>query len=316
MSSLTKKYEKVYKGIIRPYRETYSLSELGPDMFNISEKTFTRRDFTLKNPRNQNIECSFYTQSIPVILPCVIYLHTYNSSRLEALQILPVLLPSNINVFTLDFAGSGNSDGEFISLGWHEREDLQTVVNFLRNEGKTTCIGLWGKGTGAVTALLFADRDPSIGGMVLDSPFLSLRLLSEEKLQKHCNLPGFIKNTAIQFIRNSILKSAQFDVNDLNTLEHVVHTFIPCIFCRASNDDFIGANHLADLFQSYLGEKKLVTFEGTHNSRRPSYFLDSVAIFFYNCLLCEAIELTPCIIENPSISQEKNPESDDSYELL
>ena len=317
MSSLTKKYEKVYKGIIRPYRETYSVSELGPDLFEISGKTFTRRDFSLKNQRNLNIQCSFYTQSVPIILPCVIYLHTYNSSRLEALPILPVLLPSNINVLTLDFSGSGNSDGEFISLGWHEREDLQTVVNYLRTEGKTTCIGLWGKGTGAVTALLFADRDPSIGGMVLDSPFLSLRLLSEEKLQKHCNLPGFIKNTAIQFIRNSILKSAQFDVNDLNTLEHVVHTFIPCIFCRALNDDFIGPAHLTDLFQSYPGEKKLVTFEGTHNSRRPSYFLDSVAIFFYNCLLCETIELPHCTIENPPINNKENkPDSDDSYELL
>lgn len=313
MSSLSKKYEKVYKGIIRPYRETYSTSELGPDMFTLSGKTFTRRDFILKNQRNLNIHCSFYTQSVPVVLPCVIYLHTHNSSRLEARDILDVLLPSNINVFTFDFAGSGNSDGEFISLGWHEREDLQTVVDFLRNEGKATCIGLWGRGMGAVTALLFADRDPSIGGMVLDSPFLSLELLAEETLLKKCNLPGFIKSTAMKFVRNSILKSAQFDVKDLNTLEHVVHTFIPCIFCRASNDDFIGPNHIKDLYEAYLGEKKLVMFEGGHNTRRPSYFLDSVAIFFYNCLQCENIDVGHYIGENQEKAKE---DSDDSYELL
>lgn len=31
-----------------------------------------------------------------------------------------VLLPSNITVFTLDFSGSGLSDGDYVSLGWHE----------------------------------------------------------------------------------------------------------------------------------------------------------------------------------------------------
>ena len=33
---------------------------------------------------------------------------------------------------------------------------------------------------GAVTALMHADRDPSIAGLVLDSPFSSLKILAEE----------------------------------------------------------------------------------------------------------------------------------------
>jgi hypothetical protein len=35
-------------------------------------------------------------------------------------------------------------------------------------------IGLWGRSMGAVTALMYADYDPSIGGLVLDSPFSNL----------------------------------------------------------------------------------------------------------------------------------------------
>lgn len=33
---------------------------------------------------------------------------------------------------------------------------------------------------GAVTALMHADRDPSIAGLVLDSPFSSLKQLAED----------------------------------------------------------------------------------------------------------------------------------------
>ena len=36
-------------------------------------------------------------------------------------------------------------------------------------------IGLWGRSMGAVTALMHADRDPSIAAMVLDSPFTTLK---------------------------------------------------------------------------------------------------------------------------------------------
>ena len=42
-----------------------------------------------------------------------------------------LLLPQNITVFAFDFAGSGLSEGEYISLGWYEREDVQTVTEHL-----------------------------------------------------------------------------------------------------------------------------------------------------------------------------------------
>lgn len=57
-------------------------------------------------------------------MPCVIYLHGNSSSRLEALEAVPYLLPSNVTLFCFDFAGCGLSEGEYISLGWYEREDL------------------------------------------------------------------------------------------------------------------------------------------------------------------------------------------------
>ena len=39
---------------------------------------------------------------------------------------------------------------------------------------------MWGRSMGAVTALMHADRDPSIAGMVIDSAFSSLKKLAEE----------------------------------------------------------------------------------------------------------------------------------------
>ena len=43
-------------------------------------------------------------------------------------------------------------------------------------------------------------------------------------------------------------------------------------------------------------------FEGDHNSPRPKFFLDSVAIFFYNTLQCEVLLTSENKIKKPSAS--------------
>ena len=45
---------------------------------------------------------------------------------------------------------------------------------------KVSTTGLWGRSMGAVTVIMYGDRDPSIAGMVLDSTFASLIKLIEE----------------------------------------------------------------------------------------------------------------------------------------
>ena len=88
---------------------------------------------------------------------------------------MPFLLQANMTCFCFDFPGCGQSEGEFISLGWHERDDVNYIVNFLRENRNVSTVALWGRSMGAVTALLHGDRDPSIAALILDSPFASLK---------------------------------------------------------------------------------------------------------------------------------------------
>ncbi|KAK8643585.1 hypothetical protein V6N13_012873 [Hibiscus sabdariffa] len=112
-----------------------------------------------------------------------------------------ILLPSNITVFTLDYSGSGLSGGEYVTLGLYEKYDLKAVVDYLRADGNVSLIGLWGRSMGAVTSLMYGAEDPSIAGMVLDSPFSDL------------------VKFAIQIMRKSIQKKAKFNITDLNTIK-------------------------------------------------------------------------------------------------
>jgi hypothetical protein len=44
--------------------------------------------------------------------------------------------------------------------------DAQVAVDYLRKSGKVSTLGLWGRSMGAVTALMYSARDPSIAGIV------------------------------------------------------------------------------------------------------------------------------------------------------
>mmetsp|Transcript_86564 Transcript_86564/g.244694 ORF Transcript_86564/g.244694 Transcript_86564/m.244694 type:complete len:110 (-) Transcript_86564:1083-1412(-) len=89
-------------------------------------------------------------------------------SRYVALAHTLLALALGATMFAFDFSGSGRSDGEYVSLGFFEREDLKVVVDFLRASERVSTIALWGRSMGAATALLHGDRDPSIAAMILD----------------------------------------------------------------------------------------------------------------------------------------------------
>ena len=55
----------------------------------------------------------------------MVYLHGNSSCRAESLECLPLILGSGVTLFALDCAGSGRSEGKYISLGHHERDDVQ-----------------------------------------------------------------------------------------------------------------------------------------------------------------------------------------------
>jgi cephalosporin-C deacetylase-like acetyl esterase len=292
---LGEKYDDLWKLVIRPERDQYSMEDLGQTRFVHHQKHFKRTDLTLTNKRNLKLCCSFWEpvdeeRKYPK-LPCVVYLHGNASSRTEIFPELYYLLSSDITVFAFDFSGCGKSEGEYISLGWYERDDVECVINYLRGTNRVATIGLWGRSMGAVTAIMYGDRDPSIAGLVLDSPFFSLKVLTEELAKERASaIPNFILNQGVKMIRSTIKEKAKFDINDIEPKIYAERCFIPALFCHGLDDTFVNVHHCKDLYEVYAGDKNVTYVEGDHNSGRPDFFLDSVAIFFYNTLHVENLK--------------------------
>jgi pimeloyl-ACP methyl ester carboxylesterase len=273
-------YEEAWKALCRPFRDTYTEEQLGPAKFSIKGQRCRRKDVQLENMNGQTLECSHFLPGTDPNLrwACVVYLHGNSSSRLEAHDVLKVCLPRNLAVFCFDFAGSGRSEGEYVSLGVQEQKDLTVVLRHLRKSGMATSIALWGRSMGAATGIFRASRDHCISAVVADSAFADLQVVATELVNSRLQLPGFIFDYALSTVRDEVQNRAGWDISKVRPIDDAPKARCPAYFGYATEDDFVQGHHAQELYTAWGGEERHIrSYTGTHNERRPAWWMHEVA---------------------------------------
>ena len=314
-------YETLWKFIIRPPRDEYEEELLGNFVFTYRQKQYQRKDYDLVSSEGYIMKCSFI-EPIDICrpsleMPVVLYLHGNSSSRLEGLNNLDVLLKHNINLFVIDFPGCGLSEGDYISLGYHEKNDVKIIVDFIDNIPGVSKIGIWGRSMGAATTLLYSYKDPRISAICVDSPFENFKKLAEELVIKQIKLPKFIIDGALKIVQGTVKKKNGLDIYKLKPIENVSNTFQPALFVHAINDELINVEHSINLFNNYGGPKSLKCCDkGGHNTRRPKIIKKEIGEFFYKYLCTFASEneqKESNIIHNYKIIDDDNNNINNNY---
>lgn len=292
---LSETYAALWKSVVRPPRDVYTLDQLGPERYTIEGKyEVERTDLRLKNARGLALECSHFVPIsgvfkegfAPKRLACVVYLHTSMGSRREAYEepLMEALLLRGMSVFVFDQSGSGLSGGEYISVGHYEEKDLQVVIEHLRKSGRVGDIGFWGRSMGAITAINRLRRDLQIAAAVIDSPFTDLRMVGEELAMGgvHISIPRPIWNMLYEHIRSQIKSHVGIDPQLILPIEHAPKISCPVIVAAATQDTVVLPHHAEKMHDAWgceEGNKRLVTFEGDHWDGRPGWFYEEASDF-------------------------------------
>ena len=153
-------YDSLVFAIIRPPRSVYDERRLGPTSFAVDGAgRFHRRDVRLRNVRGEELRCSHWVPEAygddGVKRPCVIFMHANSAARVQALHYVSLVLSLGCTFFSFDCAGSGLSDGTYVSLGWRESRDLHVVARYLRRLGTVSSLGAWGCSMGAASIIFY-----------------------------------------------------------------------------------------------------------------------------------------------------------------
>jgi pimeloyl-ACP methyl ester carboxylesterase len=189
---------------------------------------------------------------------------------MEGIFLVPVFVPAGVSVFCFDFAGCGNSGGDYISLGMFEKDDVAYAIDHIRKNFGVGKVAIWGRSMGAATAFFTMADDPTIAGAVCDSPFASLkRLISELASTYHA--PGFLASVGVSYLSRKIKALAGFNIKDLNPIKAAAMCFTPLLLMHGENDKFILPRHSQQILAAYQGDdKEFVIIPGAdHTSERP-----------------------------------------------
>ena len=285
-------YEMLWKSIIRPDRDIYTEEELGQKIFRYNNIIYTRQDYDILDFQGNMLKLSLIEplpENRPLeIMPYVIYLHENCASRIQAMDnnLKICLLKHNINLCAFDFAGAGLSEGEYISLGYHEKHQVKNVVDFLERFPGVGNIGIWGRSMGAATTLLYAPTDKRIKCITVDSPFSDFRKLALEICKNNSKIPSLLIEGAISIIGTTVKKKNGMDINDIKPINSVKNCHKPAFFVHAVDDTFVKYEHSENIFNNYAGDiKKLKGITGGHNGIRPKSLLDEIGEFFAEYLI-------------------------------
>ncbi|KAL4508085.1 hypothetical protein ABPG72_021458 [Tetrahymena utriculariae] len=297
--------------IFKPKKYCYSVSELGYGKLNLEEmisprmvfqhQQVERTDFQVQNPRKEKLQCSIYTNNlVQSKAVAVVYLHGNAGTRLDSVPAVKHIVSKlGVDLCSFDFSGCGRSEGDFVTLGIKEQDDLQVVLETLVSKYNYQKFILYGRSMGGVTSLLYSANRPfaqkHVISIIVDSPFCSLKQLAIEIADdKMAFLGGFIAEMSFEYIRELVKKMTHgSDIFSLEVDKQVSRcTQFPALFCYSHEDKLIKYTHSEKLLQKYGGKSSSFIFQGDHNAYRDEIYFNNINNFIKDILASNKIVIT------------------------
>jgi hypothetical protein len=190
----------------------------------------------------------------------------------------------------MDFEGSGLSSGEFVSLGHFEKTQVSLVIDFITDRYHVGTIGLWGRSMGAVTAILYAEENPSrVSVLIADSPFSSIKKMVQDIAFEHYKIPSFVVNIGLSIISSSIEERIRVDLFAvLDPYLNCANCMSPVMFIAASSDGLVQPKRVNQMFKNYgtnrsAGIRKhYLECSGNHTDQREEGLIQTCFSFVQN----------------------------------
>ena len=209
----------------------------------------------------------------------VIILHGYRASTESVLPIGEQFSKKGYNVLIPSMRACGESDGEYLGMGWLEKEDLKNWIKLIIDENKDARIILHGSSMGAATVLMASGEElPSnVKYIIADSGYTSVWDIFASEAKARFNLPEFPVLNMFEIVAK---RKAKYDIKEASALEQVKKSKTPILFIHGSNDDFVPEYMCEKLFDAAGCEKEKLIINGAGHTdgkyREPETYYNKI----------------------------------------
>lgn len=173
------------------------------------------------------------------------------------------------NVLVVDLRGHGQSQGDYIGMGWHDRLDIIDWANYLIGKNPNCKIILYGVSMGGATVMMTTGENlpDNIKVAIEDCGYTSIWDEFKMQLKDLYNLPTFpVLNSA-----SSVCKiKAGYKVEEGSAIEQVKKSKTPTLFIHGNLDSFVPFEMLDKVYQAANCKKEKLVIEGATHAESAS----------------------------------------------
>lgn len=218
--------------------------------------------------------------------------HGSPGGRQDGLYEAALLNEAGYSVLLGSFRAHDECDGELISFGYYEQEDIKAWHHYLlgRDDVDPKRIGLYGESMGGGTSIIYAAGNPGVAAVATGSAFALTQEVVEKFIEFETDLPPAVIPVLAKFIIFWAEQAADFSSQELDT-ESVIDQIspVPVLIIHGGSDDKIGPAVGRQLYEAAAEPKELVWIEEAGHVNfedyQPELYRDALVDFFDQYLL-------------------------------
>ena len=192
------------------------------------------------------------------------------------------------NILCPDLRCQGESDGDFIGMGWTDRYDVLDWIGKITDSYPDAEIVLHGESMGASCAVMMSGMDlpDNIKCVISDCAFTDSVSMFRKQLRDWFSIPdiGFIGSARLWLrIRGG------YDLKDASAINEIKKSDIPTLFIQGDQDRIVPVSSAEELYDSLDAEKDIMIVEGAGHAQScykdPDAYYDRVFGFIDRFLI-------------------------------
>lgn len=204
-----------------------------------------------------NLQLSAYLIYPEPIQPKGVFImvHGIGGCKEHFIPLAAKLSKAGIATLVFDLRAHGESEGTYATYGYHEKNDVRKVVDFIKTKYSTIPIGIWGNSLGGAISLQAMAADPRIDFGIIESTFANMDDIVFDYKKR------YLKGIGLRFVSDYTLnragKIASFNPDMVRPINAVKKIEKPMFLAHGDADKRICIAYGEALFTNLKSENKI-----------------------------------------------------------